>query len=122
MTTPVVAHTRSELKAAREALSSRDVAVVMTMGALHDGHATLIRAARERHDHVIVTIFLNPLQFGPKEDLSRYPRTFDADMEICTRRRRTWCTPMAIPACEWRAVRWVRCSKASPGTGISMVC
>ena len=83
-TTPVVAHTRSELKAAREALSSRDVAVVMTMGALHDGHAQLIRAARQRHDHVVVTIFLNPLQFGPKEDLSRYPRTFDADLEICT--------------------------------------
>ena len=80
---PVVAHTREELKAAREALSSRDVAVVMTMGALHDGHARLIQAARQRHDHVIVTIFLNPLQFGPKEDLSRYPRTFDADMEIC---------------------------------------
>ena len=81
---PVVAHTREELKAAREALSSRDVAVVMTMGALHDGHAQLIRAARQRHDHVVVTIFLNPLQFGPKEDLSRYPRTFDADLEICT--------------------------------------
>ena len=56
----------------------------MTMGALHDGHAQLIRAARQRHDHVVVTIFLNPLQFGPKEDLSRYPRTFDADLEICT--------------------------------------
>ena len=83
-TAPVVAHTRQELKAAREALSSRDVAVVMTMGALHDGHAQLIRAARQRHDHVVVTIFLNPLQFGPKEDLSRYPRTFDADLEICT--------------------------------------
>ncbi len=83
-TVPVVAHTREELKAAREALSSRDVAVVMTMGALHDGHAQLIRAARQRHDHVVVTIFLNPLQFGPKEDLSRYPRTFDADLEICT--------------------------------------
>ena len=83
-TVPVVAHTRGELKAAREALSSRDVAVVMTMGALHDGHAQLIRAARQRHDHVVVTIFLNPLQFGPKEDLSRYPRTFDADLEICT--------------------------------------
>ena len=83
-TVPVVAHSRSELKAAREALSSRDVAVVMTMGALHDGHAQLIRAARQRHDHVVVTIFLNPLQFGPKEDLSRYPRTFDADLEICT--------------------------------------
>ena len=80
---PVVAHTREEFKAAREPLSSRDVAVVMTMGALHDGHARLIRAARQRHDHVVVTIFLNPLQFGPKEDLSRYPRTFDADMEIC---------------------------------------
>jgi len=83
-TVPVVAHTRGELKAAREALSSRDVAVVMTMGALHDGHVQLIRAARQRHDHVVVTIFLNPLQFGPKEDLSRYPRTFDADLEICT--------------------------------------
>ena len=83
-TTPVVAHTREELRAARADLSSRDVGVVMTMGALHDGHARLIRAARERHAHVIVTIFLNPLQFGPKEDLSHYPRTFDADMEICT--------------------------------------
>ncbi len=83
-TTPVVAHTREELKAAREALPSRDVAVVMTMGALHDGHAQLIRAARQRHDHVVVTIFLNPLQFGPKEDLSRYPRTFDDDMLICS--------------------------------------
>ncbi len=83
-TVPVVAHTRGELKAAREALASRDVAVVMTMGALHDGHAQLIRTARQRHAHVVVTIFLNPLQFGPKEDLSRYPRTFDADLEICT--------------------------------------
>jgi pantoate--beta-alanine ligase len=55
----------------------------MTMGALHDGHATLIRTARQRAAHVVVTIFLNPLQFGPREDLSRYPRTFDSDMEIC---------------------------------------
>lgn len=84
-TTPVVAHTRAELKAAREALTGRDVAVVMTMGALHDGHARLIAAARQRHAHVVVTIFLNPLQFGPKEDLSRYPRTFDSDLEICAR-------------------------------------
>ena len=84
ITVPVVAHTRGELKAAREALSSRDVVVVMTMGALHDGHAQLIRTARQRHAHVVVTVFLNPLQFGPKEDLSRYPRTFDADLEICT--------------------------------------
>ncbi len=82
---PTVAMTREDLMAARAALPSRDVAAVMTMGALHEGHAHLIRTARERHDHVIVTIFLNPLQFGPKEDLSRYPRTFDDDMEICRR-------------------------------------
>ncbi|MDQ2756726.1 MAG: pantoate--beta-alanine ligase [Actinomycetota bacterium] len=79
---PVVAHTRDQLREARAALRG-DVAVVMTMGALHEGHATLIREARAGADHVIVTIFLNPLQFGPKEDLSRYPRTFESDLAIC---------------------------------------
>lgn len=82
---PVVARTRAELREARGRITDGTVAVVMTMGALHEGHATLIHAARQRADHVIVTIFLNPLQFGPREDLSRYPRTFDSDMEICTR-------------------------------------
>ena len=82
---PVVARTRAELIAARSLLGDGDVGVVMTMGALHEGHATLIRRARANARHVIVTIFLNPLQFGPGEDLSRYPRTVDADMEICTR-------------------------------------
>jgi pantoate--beta-alanine ligase len=80
---PVVARSRDELRAARATLDDGDVAVVMTMGALHEGHATLIRRARQTHAHVVVTIFLNPLQFGPKEDLSRYPRTFDADLKIC---------------------------------------
>ncbi|MDQ5840614.1 MAG: pantoate--beta-alanine ligase, partial [Chloroflexota bacterium] len=82
---PVVARTRAELKAARALLGAGDVAVVMTMGALHEGHATLIRRARSDAQHVIVTVFLNPLQFGPREDLSRYPRTVDSDMEICAR-------------------------------------
>jgi pantoate--beta-alanine ligase len=82
---PVVARTRAELKAARSVLGDGDTAVVMTMGALHEGHATLIRRARADARHVIVTIFLNPLQFGPREDLSRYPRTVDSDMEICAR-------------------------------------
>jgi len=82
---PVVARTREELHVARQALTDGDVAVVMTMGALHEGHATLIETARQRAAHVVVTIFLNPLQFGPREDLSRYPRTFDSDMEICRR-------------------------------------
>ncbi len=82
--TPVVASTRDEMRAARAALDGGDVAVVMTMGALHEGHAQLIREARLSAEHVILTIFLNPLQFGPKEDLSRYPRTFDDDMRIAT--------------------------------------
>ena len=82
---PLVARSRAELAVARAKLGDGQVGVVMTMGALHEGHATLIRQARAEARHVIVTIFLNPLQFGPHEDLARYPRTLDADMEICTR-------------------------------------
>jgi pantoate--beta-alanine ligase len=85
VTRPVVCHTREELADARGALDDGQVAVVMTMGALHEGHAALIRQARRRAAHVVVTIFLNPLQFGPKEDLSRYPRTVDDDLVICAR-------------------------------------
>jgi len=79
-----VVRTRDELAAARARLHGR-VAVVMTMGALHEGHAELIRAARRRADSVVVTVFVNPLQFGAGEDLDRYPRTFDADLELATR-------------------------------------
>jgi pantoate--beta-alanine ligase len=57
-------------------------AVVMTMGALHEGHASLLRAARKDADHVIMTLFVNPLQFGPNEDFDRYPRTLAHDLEI----------------------------------------
>ncbi|MFG3285992.1 pantoate--beta-alanine ligase [Streptomyces sp. NPDC048111] len=63
-------------------------AVVMTMGALHEGHATLIRTARELAGpggQVVVTVFVNPLQFGAGEDLDRYPRTLDADRAIAER-------------------------------------
>lgn len=64
---------------------ARTRAVVMTMGALHDGHASLIRTARETvgpEGEVVVTVFVNPLQFGKGEDLDRYPRTLDADLKI----------------------------------------
>jgi len=76
-----VARTRAELAQARRSLRGR-VAVVMTMGALHEGHASLVRAARAQADAVIVTVFVNPLQFGAGEDLDRYPRTLDADVEL----------------------------------------
>ncbi|MCC9311228.1 pantoate--beta-alanine ligase [Kitasatospora sp. RB6PN24] len=62
-----------------------DNAVVMTMGALHEGHAALIRAARRqvgRDGRVAVTVFVNPLQFGPNEDLDRYPRSLAADVRL----------------------------------------
>ena len=58
------------------------VGLVPTMGALHDGHARLIRAARERCDFVVTTVFVNPTQFGPHEDYAKYPRTLEADADL----------------------------------------
>jgi pantoate--beta-alanine ligase len=79
---PVV-RDRAALGAARASLGSARVAVVMTMGALHAGHAALLREARLHADAVIVTVFVNPLQFGDAADLERYPRTLAADLEVC---------------------------------------
>jgi len=77
-----VARTRAELAAARATLPTT-VALVPTMGALHEGHRALLRRARDVADSTVVSIFVNPLQFAPTEDLDRYPRTFDADLAMC---------------------------------------
>jgi pantoate--beta-alanine ligase len=81
---PILARTRLGLATARAALPG-PVVLVPTMGALHDGHRALLRRARELAGggSVVVSIFVNPLQFGAGEDFSRYPRTIERDLEIC---------------------------------------
>ena len=65
-------------------VAGRKIGVVPTMGALHEGHLALIRRARELADVVITTVFVNPLQFGKSEDLSRYPRNLERDVELAS--------------------------------------
>lgn len=85
--TPLIIETPEEMRAHTGAvrLKGGRMGFVPTMGALHEGHLTLVDYARERCDELVVSIFVNPLQFDREDDLTGYPRTWQADLDLCTK-------------------------------------
>lgn len=112
---------------------AKKVALVPTMGALHIGHISLIEAALRQCDFVVVSIFVNPIQFGPEEDFEKYPRPIDTDLEIC---RKAGVNVVFAPTAEQiypdKNLTWVNveklteplCGQLRPGhfRGVATVC
>ncbi|MDD5987611.1 MAG: pantoate--beta-alanine ligase [Eubacteriales bacterium] len=82
-----ILHTKQEMRAAVAAWkeAGESIGLVPTMGFLHEGHASLIRASVRDNDHTVVSVFVNPMQFSPGEDLARYPRDMAHDTAVCER-------------------------------------
>ena len=122
---------RDMVKAARR--GGRKIGLVPTMGALHVGHVSLAEAAQKDCDFVVVSIFVNPTQFGPGEDFQKYPRPLEADLEIC---RKAGVDAVFAPAPEvmypGENLTWVMveklteplCGRSRPGhfRGVTTVC
>ncbi|OHB58359.1 MAG: pantoate--beta-alanine ligase [Planctomycetes bacterium GWF2_50_10] len=135
MKNTVLVKTITQVRKAVEAAKSsgKKIGFVPTMGALHSGHGSLIETAARQCDFVVVSIFVNPTQFGPTEDLAKYPRTLDADMELC---RQTGADAVFAPEANEMYSReqltWVDveklttglCGKSRPGhfRGVTTVC
>lgn len=113
--------------------AGKSIGFVPTMGALHAGHISLIEAAKKKCDYVVVSIFVNPTQFGPKEDFKRYPRPIGEDLRVC---RKTGADLVFIPTVKqmypFENLTWVNvekigeplCGRFRPGhfRGVATVC
>lgn len=84
---PITLITAEELASWRNRVRPSRIGFVPTMGALHEGHGSLVDSIREKCDHTVVSIFVNPLQFGPHEDFEKYPRTFKDDLDLLAEKK-----------------------------------